>query len=330
MRAVVVLFLFNVFLFSCSKEFVPPADFDDETNTSSIIGPTNNANHKSGPVEANFLSTSSVITVASSTLSSMSFPVTFISTSENNDSIVWIFEGSTASPTTLRGNISSPSSVATRVYYQEFGRYDVVHAVSNKTDIDIIKKKDYVTYEFLDNLTIDSSNEDSWEVISEESIGWIAPNDEYFYAGCKDALISFHTLRDQITGNILPNNNVDHTLTKSFRSFGTKPKNLVFEYKMEFIDLPSVIDSDMKVSLSYNPVIDLGSGISSSTLSESHELWSDSSYDVTNFRQIVIPLPNLRDFDLIFTKYPSVLDEQNNQKHPFTVCVRGIRIVAAE
>lgn len=73
MRAVVVLFLFNVFLFSCSKEFVPPADFDDETNTSSIIGPTNNANHKSGPVEANFLSTSSVITVASSTLSSMSF-----------------------------------------------------------------------------------------------------------------------------------------------------------------------------------------------------------------------------------------------------------------
>ena len=99
---------------------------------------------------------------------------------------------------------------------------------------------------------------------------------------------------------------------------------------MEFIDLPSVIDSDIKVSLSYNPVIDLGSGISSSTLSGSYELWSDSSYDITNFRQIVIPLPNLTDFDLIFTKYPSVLDEQNNQKHPFTVCVRGIRIVAAE
>ena len=330
MRGVVILFLVNVFLFSCSKEFVPPVDPDDQTTISSIIGPSNNADHKSGSVEASFLSTNSTFKVASSTLSSVAFPVTFISTSENNDSIVWIFEGSTASPTTLRGNISSPSSVATRVYYQNFGTFDVVHAVANKTNIDIIREKDYVTYEFQDNLTIDSTNDDSWEVPSAESVGWIAPNADYFYAGCKDALISFHTLRDQNTGDILPNNNVNHVLSKSFRSFGTKPKNLVFEYKMEFIALPSVIDSNMKVSLSFNPVIDLGSGISSSTLSEPYELWSDSGYDVTNFRQVVIPLPNLTDFDLIFTKYPSVLDNENSQLHPFTVCIRGIRIVAAE
>tara|TARA_B100000767_G_scaffold275531_1_gene313035 strand:+ start:400 stop:1392 length:993 start_codon:yes stop_codon:yes gene_type:complete len=330
MRRVVVLFLVNVFLFSCSKEFVPLLESDDQTTTSSIIGPSNDPNHKSGSLQASFLSTNSVFTVASSTLSSVAFPITFISTSENNDSLVWIFEGSTASPTTLRGNISSPSAVATRVYYRDFGRFDVVHAVANKTNIDIITKKDYVTYEFLDNLTIDSSNDDSWEVTSAESIGWIAPNADYFYEGCKDALISFHTLRDQITGNILPNNNVNHVLSKSFRSFGTKPKNLVFEYKMEFIALPTVIDSNMKVLLSYNPIIDLGSGVASSTQSASYELWSDSSYDVTNFRQVVIPLPNLTDFDLIFTKYPSVLDIENNQIHPFTVCIRGIRIVTAE
>ena len=119
MRNLISLFLWSAFLFSCTKEFVPPENTEANANLLAIIAPSGNPDHKTGPVQASFLSSNSVFSVASSTLSNLAFPVTFISTAQNNDSIVWIFEGSTASPTTLRGNISSPSSVATQVFYQK-------------------------------------------------------------------------------------------------------------------------------------------------------------------------------------------------------------------
>ena len=329
MRNLIILFLSSAFLFSCTKEFVPPEDTEADTNLLAIIAPSGNPDHKTGSVQASFLSSNSVFTVASSTLSNLEFPVTFISTAQNNDSIVWIFEGSTASPTTLRGNASSPSAVATQVFYQKLGSFDVVHAVANKTDFNVIRKKNYVSYEFRDNLTIDATNDDSWTVLSAEPIGWIAPADSYVYAPCEESLVAFHTLRNPDTGEVLDTNNDNHTLSKSFRSFGDEPKNLVFEYKIDFIALPTVVDINPKISLSYNPIIALGSGLNP-VETDPYELWSDVTYDVTRFRQVIIPLPNLSDFDLVFTKYPSALNENDDQLHPFTVCIRDIRIVASE
>ena len=329
MRNLISLFLSSAFLFSCTKEFVPPEDTEADTNLLAIIAPSGNPDHKTGSVQASFLSSNSVFTVASSTLSNLEFPVTFISTAQNNDSIVWIFEGSTASPTTLRGNASSPSAVATQVFYQKLGSFDVVHAVANKTDFNVIRKKNYVSYEFRDNLTIDATNDDSWTVLSAEPIGWIAPADTYVYAPCEESLVAFHTLRNPDTGEVLDTNNDNHTLSKSFRSFGDEPKNLVFEYKIDFIALPTVVDINPKISLSYNPIIALGSGLNP-VETDPYELWSDVTYEVTRFRQVIIPLPNLSDFDLVFTKYPSTLNENDDQLHPFTVCIRDIRIVASE
>ena len=329
MRNLISLFLSSAFLFSCTKEFVPPEDTEADTNLLAIIAPSGNPDHKTGSVQASFLSSNSVFTVASSTLSNLEFPVTFISTAENNDSIVWIFEGSTVSPTTLRGNASSPSAVSTQVFYQKLGSFDVVHAVANKTDFNIIRKKNYVSYEFRDNLTIDATNDDSWTVLSAEPIGWIAPADTHVYAPCEESLVAFHTLRNPDTGEVLDTNNDNHTLSKSFRSFGDEPKNLVFEYKIDFIALPTVVDINPKISLSYNPIIALGSGLNP-VETDPYELWSDVTYEVTRFRQVIIPLPNLSDFDLVFTKYPSTLNENDEQLHPFTVCIRNIRIVASE
>ena len=329
MRNLISLFLSSAFLFSCTKEFVPPEDTEADTNLLAVIAPSGNPDHKTGSVQASFLSSNSVFTVASSTLSNLAFPVTFISTAQNNDSIVWIFEGSTASPTTLRGNASSPSAVATQVFYQKLGSFDVVHAVANKTDFNIIRKKNYVSYEFRDNLTIDATNDDSWTVLSAEPIGWIAPADTYVYAPCEESLVAFHTLRNPDTGEVLDTNNDNHTLSKGFRSFGDEPKNLVFEYKIDFIALPTVVDINPKISLSYNPIIALGSGLNP-VETDPYELWSDVTYEVTRFRQVIIPLPNLSDFDLVFTKYPSALNENDDQLHPFTVCIRDIRIVASE
>ena len=308
---------------------MPPENTEANANLLAIIAPSGDPDHKTGPLQASFLSTNSVFSVASSTLSNSNFPITFISTAQNNDSIVWIFEGSTASPTTLRGNASSPSAVATQVFYQKLGSFDVVHAVANKTDFNVIRKKNYVSYEFRDNMTIDATNDDSWTVLSAEPIGWIAPADTYVYAPCEESLVAFHTLRNPDTGEVLDTNNDNHTLSKSFRSFGDEPKNLVFEYKIDFIALPTVVDINPKISLSYNPIIALGSGLNP-VETDPYELWSDVTYEVTRFRQVIIPLPNLSDFDLVFTKYPSALNENDDQLHPFTVCIRDIRIVASE
>ena len=307
---------------------MPPENTEADTNLLAIIAPSGNPDHKTGSVQASFLSSNSVFTVASSTLSN-TVSINFISTAKNNDSVVWVFEGSTASPTTLRGNASSPSAVATQVFYQKLGSFDVVHAVANKTDFNVIRKKNYVSYEFRDNLTIDATNDDSWTVLSAEPIGWIAPADTYVYAPCEESLVAFHTLRNPDTGEVLDTNNDNHTLSKSFRSFGDEPKNLVFEYKIDFIALPTVVDINPKISLSYNPIIALGSGLNP-VETDPYELWSDVTYDVTRFRQVIIPLPNLSDFDLVFTKYPSTLNENDEQLHPFTVCIRNIRIVASE
>tara|TARA_B110000285_G_scaffold78464_1_gene90343 strand:+ start:155 stop:1144 length:990 start_codon:yes stop_codon:yes gene_type:complete len=329
MRNLIILFLWSAFLFSCTKEFVPPENTEANANLLAIIAPSGDPDHKTGPLQASFLSTKSVFSVASSTLSNSNFPITFFSTAQNNDSIVWIFEGSTVSPTTLRGNASSPSAVATQVSYQKLGSFDVIHAVANKTDFNVIRKRDYVSYEFRDNLTINSTNVDSWKISSAAPIGWVAPADTYVYLPCEESLVAFHTLRDPDTGEILATNNDNHTLSKSFRSFGDEPKNLVFEYKIDFIALPTVVDIDPKISLSYNPIITLGNGLSP-VETDPYELWSDVTYGVTRFKQVIIPLPNMSDFDLVFTKYPSALNANDEQLHPFTVCIRNIRIVASE
>ena len=327
MRYLIRLILSSALLISCTKEFTPPENTEAEANLLAIIAPTENPEHRSGEVVAEFLSSNSVFTVASSTLSNVAFPVTFVSTSQNNDELVWIFEGSTSSPTTVRGGVNSPTTTALRVYYQNLGKFDVVHGAANQTSFDIVRKKDYVSYEFEDNLTIDPNNDDSWEVTSEVPNGWIAPSDAFSYSACEESLVAYHSITLPATSTL--DKNANHVLTKSFRDFGTEPKNLTFEYKIDFISLPTVEDTNTKISLSYNPVIALSEDLDPVS-SDPYELWSDVTYDITNFRRIVIPLPNLSDFDLIFTKYPSTINSNDVQLHPFSVCIRDIRIVASE
>ena len=63
---------------------------------------------------------------------------------------------------------------------------------------------------------------------------------------------------------------------------------------------------------------------------EPGELWSDSTYDVTEFRQVVVPLPLIPNFRLSFTKFPSVLNNNGIQRYPFSVCIRNVKIVPGE
>ena len=45
--------------------------------------------------------------------------------------------------------------VAVLIEYRDgFGRYDMTHAVANSTSFDVVSIKDFVTYEYLDDLQV--------------------------------------------------------------------------------------------------------------------------------------------------------------------------------
>ena len=60
MRNLISLFLWSAFLFSCTKEFVPPENTEANANLLAIIAPSGNPDHKTGPVQASFLSSNSI------------------------------------------------------------------------------------------------------------------------------------------------------------------------------------------------------------------------------------------------------------------------------
>ena len=315
----------------CTPEYVPTLDSSSEQ--SGIISPTGDPDGRVGELEATFLSSKNKFTFSESSISSDTFSVSYVSTAQNFDVFKWIFEGgyvssssssTTSSGTTIvEGNINDPSTssqIGILVEYRDgFGRYDVTHAVANSASFDINTKSDYVTHEYLDNLKVqNSSNPNGW--INTSGL-WYSPSDisTATFSACENSIIGFY-------------DNDDFTLvepidiSKEFSNFGTSKKNLVFEYKIDFIVLPTISNNLKRISLGYIPNL----STSSSVTVEAGELWSNSSNESTDFRQVVVPLPLISNFNLSFTKYPSVINTNGRQAYPFNLCLRNIKIVPSE
>ena len=322
---------------ACTPEFVPEEVLNAENNA--VINPTEDPNGRKGEVLASFLSSNSEFTFSESAMSTSTFRVSFVTTAQNFDVFKWVFEGGTVSSTvasssvasgttTIEGNINDPDSesqVGVVVSYTEgFGRYDVTHAVANANSFDVNYNNDYVTYEYQDDLQVKRE-----EFLDQAAVltGWDNPEQGWFgpqsdgeasYATCENSIVGFY---QALNGD----ESLALGLSKSFSNFGTRPKNLVFEYKLNFLVLPSVTESKKKISLGYTPVLADNDDLNINP----SELWYDDTYDVTEFRQVIIPLPLIPNFRLTFTKFPSVLNDQNQQRFPFTVCIRDIRIIPA-
>ncbi len=318
-------------LIGCTPEYVPTLDSSSEQ--SGIISPTGDPDGRVGELEATFLSSKNKFTFSKSSISSDTFSVSYVSTAQNFDVFKWIFEGgyvssssssTTSSGTTIvEGNINDPSTssqIGILVEYRDgFGRYDVTHAVANSASFDINTKSDYVTHEYLDNLKVqNSSNPNGW--INTSGL-WYSPSDvsTATFSACENSIIGFY-------------DNDDFTLiepidiSKEFSNFGTSKKNLVFEYKIDFIVLPTISNNLKRISLGYIPNL----STSTSVTVEAGELWSNSSNESTDFRQVVVPLPLISNFNLSFTKYPSVINANGRQAYPFNLCLRNIKIVPSE
>ena len=309
---------------------MPPLDSSDEQNQ--IISPTGDPDGRVGELEATFLSSKSKFTFSESSMSSETFSVSYVSTAQNFDVFKWIFEGgytssgsstTSSSTTTVEGNINDPSTssqIGILVEYRDgFGKYDVTHAVANSASFDVITKSDYVTYEYLDDLkTQNPSNSNGW---TKTSGLWYSPSDisTVTFSACENSIVGFYDNDDfSLTEPI--------TISKEFSNFGTTKKNLVFEYKIDFMVLPSISNELKRISLGYTPNL----SSSSSITMESGELWSNSSNESTKFKQVIIPLPLISNFNLSFTKYPSIINSNGRQAYPFNVCLRNIKIVPSE
>jgi len=328
MRLPISLFIVCMFFISCVAEYVPQTTSDRDENA--LILPTENPDGRRGEVAATFLSSQSKFSFSESNLSSQTFRVSYVTTAQNFDIFKWVFEGgytdvgsstTVSGTTTIAGSLNDPSTasqVAVLIEYRDgFGRYDVTHAVANSTDFDINTKKDFVSYEYIDDLQLQSNSSDGWQNPQQ---GWIttATTATQTFAACDDALIGFNQAAEGYEGE-------PAQLIKQFSNFGTSPKNLVFEYKMDFLILPSTNEEYKKIALGYTPIV---SGSASFTF-EPSELWSDSGFSVTEFRQVIIPLPLIPDFKITFTKYPSLLNSQGDERYPFNVCIRNVKIIPA-
>ena len=334
----------------CTPEFTPNSVLDDESNA--IIQPTDDPNGRTGDLVASFLSSENEISFHEnrlSTTNSETFRISYVSTSQNFDVFKWIFEGgyttngsstTVSNVTTVVGNINDETSdgLAVLVYYpKHINRYNTTHAIANANSFDILNQKDYVKFEYLDNMQIATNTitaindtEDRW---TNEQNGWFSPSEvsTVTYTPCPNSMVGFYE------SDINQYKNDPLEISKEFYGFGIAPKNLVFEYKFEFLVLPNSPDDTKKISLGYTPIIlnenveeegsDTDDGSDNESIAvDAGELWSDSSYDVTEFRQVVVPLPLISNFRLSFTKYPSILNN-NIQRYPFSVCIRNIKIV---
>lgn len=330
----------------CTPEFVPDEVRNRDENA--VLLPTEDPSGQTGEVTASFLSSEHDFTFSESNMSSTTLRVSYVTTARNFDVFKWVFEGGT-SPTdigstttvsgtneyflTIEGNLQDDTAdqIGVLVEYRDgFGRYDVTHAVANSTNVDVNLQKHYVTYEYLDDLqTQQGSSTQSTSTVwingsdSQGNVleGWFGPdpseNGTVTYGPCADALVGFY---QTINGN----QNEITSISKDFSGFGRQPKNLVFEYKLEFLILPTTNEEYKKISLAYTPIVP---GVTNNVELTPTELWEDSTLDVTDYRQVVIPLPLIENFRLSFNKHPSILNEQGQQRFPFNVCIRDVRII---
>ena len=102
---------------------------------------------------------------------------------------------------------------------------------------------------------------------------------------------------------------------------------MIFEFKYDFQIFPNQDMGSPKLGLSMYPSSSIPAGLSSEDIPA---LWEDGNPDRTEFRQVVIELPQVEEFTLVFTKYLGDLNASDLSKYPFTACIRNLRIVPAD
>ena len=178
MRRLIYLIGFSFLATHCTPEFVPDSMLNDDSNA--VILPTGDPNGRKGEVEATFLASQNKFTFSESTMSSETFRVSYVTTAQNFDIFKWVFEGgytdvgsttTVSGTTTIEGSLDdeeTASQVAVLIEYRDgFGRYDMTHAVANSNSFDVVSIKDFVTYEYLDDLQVQPIGDSSaWETRS--------------------------------------------------------------------------------------------------------------------------------------------------------------------
>jgi len=307
------------------------------------IGPTGNPNDREGELSANFISSQQTVLRNVNRMSTSDVvSVTFISTAQNYDSLVWIFErgmpldfdgnsipvdniqAAAVSSTIdtinnvphliMRGRANDAvSPISVKVGFFPFGRYTVTHGVSNQTNYDLSTRRDYVKFEYQENwgsqvTTTGTASDSNWRLEDETPANaslWVPPS-QHMYSSCPDSMLAFFTLDG------------DSSVSKAFSGFTRSEKSLIFEYKFEYRSA-TTDETSTKLSVSFFPSTDL-----SIDASELPPIWEETSNTVTEFEEAIIPIPQVEDFTLIFTKY----DIPNDAS--FSVCIRNMKIISNE
>ncbi|MGC6480114.1 MAG: hypothetical protein ACON42_07035 [Flavobacteriaceae bacterium] len=323
---------------ACSE---PTPDETDPDPVYEYIGPTGNENDRSGELTASFISSQENVIRNQNQIGDNEFvPITFISTAQNYDSLVWVFErgipldfdGNRIPPDnlsaaavsatldtinniphlTLRGRADDPvSPISVKVGFYPFGRFTVRHGVSNRTNFDVNTKRDFVKFEYGENWgnqVTTATSSSSWK-LEDTATGnaslWVPPSN-HMYSSCPDSMLAFFTLEG------------DSYISKSFSGFTRSEKSLVFEYKFEYRSA-TTDETSKKLSVSIFPSTTL-----SINASDLPPIWEETSNTVTEFEEAIIPIPQVEEFTLIFTKY----DVPNDAS--FSVCIRNMKIISNE
>jgi len=312
---------------SCTKTPLIPAA---EDVVSSFISKTDYTDGNSGSIDIDFISSDNQISFSQNLMENRdTLEITYITKTQNFDSLIWIFQGADPITTTgsitytvsttrmldpqvdeqsVYGGIKSTVPFSVTVPYRKFGKFDVLHAASNSRVVKSEQSADYAQIFYRD----DRQNWDAWE--SEGTAGWVAPPEGTFSV-CMESLVAFRT------------NTAVARIRKPFDGFGTGRKNLIFEFKYDFQLFPNQDTGSPKLGISMFPSATIPSGLSSEDIPA---LWENGNPDRTEFRQVVIELPQVDEFTLVLTKYLGDTRSDGTPLYPFTACIRNLRIVPAD
>ena len=311
-------------LTSCSKTALVQ---DVDSGTSSIISKTNYTDGKSGGIAIDFVSSENMVSFSQNLFDERdTLEVTYITRTQNFDSLVWVFQGAepllqTANATytvsttqyidsneqeqSVYGGIKSTVPYSMTIPYRTFGKFDVLHGASNSRFVDTRLLNDYVEVKYEDN----RQDWEAWE--SSGVVGWVSTEEDTFSL-CMESLVAFYTNQEIVR------------IKKPFTGFRDIRKNLIFDFKYAFQVFPNQDSGAPKLGLSLYPSESIPAGLSADDIPN---LWENSNVERTEFRQVVIELPQVEEFSLIFTKYPGDLNENGEPLYPFTACIRNLRIV---
>jgi len=306
-----------------------------------LIGPTGNPSDRSGALTADFIATQRTILRNINHMADNDVvPVTFISTAQNYDSLVWVIErgipldfdgnpipadnlsAASVSATldtinniphlVLRGRADDMvSPISVNVGFYPFGRYTVTHGAANGTNYDINTQRDFIKFEYEEawgNQVSTGTSSSAWrlqDTTTANAALWVPPS-QHMYSSCPDSMLAFFTLEG------------DSYISKSFSGFTRAEKSLVFEYKFEYRSA-TTDETSKKLSVSFFPSTNLGVNPA-----ELPPIWEETSNTVTEFEEAIIPIPQVEDFTLIFTKYDIPEDAS------FSVCIRNMKIISNE